>query len=44
MGEIADDIIEDGEYEWLLHLAGECCGDCYYCIGEEDEPYDFDDK
>lgn len=35
MGDGADHYTEIGEYEWFMHLAGECDGPCPYCEEEE---------
>jgi len=35
MGDMADDLTEEGELQWLLHLTGECEGFCPYCDQEE---------
>lgn len=34
MGDAAEDDIDDGLEDWLLHLAGGCSGDCRYCQEE----------
>lgn len=40
MGDIADDLIEEGMTAWMLHQTGQCgeLGLCEYCEEEEDEP------
>ena len=41
MGEIADELIDQGILDWCLHVNGTCYEDCQYCRevaeGELDE-------
>ena len=42
MGDMADDLIDAGEEQWLLHLTGECGDSCPHCLRHDQEYADLD--
>lgn len=35
VGDIADQVMDDGEFEWHQHLSGQCVDFCRYCTPVE---------
>ena len=37
MGDMADDLMEQGESMWFAHVLGDCLEVCIYCLEGDDE-------